>query len=328
MLSEAHDNSSGAGDSDGRTSWTGNGEKGDYMSVVSFLVHYLGTLSEAWSDGPDLSEVSILLAGYSYGSLVLSSLPPLQTILQPSQTAPAGTSAAEGVLRARRLARETIRDISGSQHSVPDRGRHLASNQTRTPSTGRPRVHSQTVTVGGEETDPSERRLSRDSKDSRRGLSAAKKAVDVPHRIKLRLVRSRSSSKSEHDPTSAGSTSNEQTSTLRLPHVYYMLISPLLPPLAHVLMPPHSLGSLLGSRYDKASGSGFAQFISPTFVAWGTNDSFTSSKRLSAWVEQVGGKAPGVLFDVQIDGAGHFWRETGVLEQLQQKIVYWIGMQQ
>ena len=51
--------------------------------------------------------ITLLLSGYSYGSLILSRLPPISEILTRFENAPHGTTAAEIILRSYRLAQES-----------------------------------------------------------------------------------------------------------------------------------------------------------------------------------------------------------------------------
>ncbi|KAL3466039.1 Alpha/Beta hydrolase protein [Aspergillus heterothallicus] len=69
----------GAGDSEGRTSWTAKPELADYVSFYGFMILYLRLLrlkvaSRLRSSSTE-SGVHLILGGYSYGSLVASHLP-------------------------------------------------------------------------------------------------------------------------------------------------------------------------------------------------------------------------------------------------------------
>ncbi|KAL4864593.1 hypothetical protein BDV12DRAFT_175898 [Aspergillus spectabilis] len=69
----------GAGDSDGRTSWTAKPELADYVSYYGFMMLYLHCLrlnNLFRSEGESNEEgIHLILGGYSYGSLVASHLP-------------------------------------------------------------------------------------------------------------------------------------------------------------------------------------------------------------------------------------------------------------
>ncbi|CAG8412488.1 unnamed protein product [Penicillium salamii] len=99
---------SGAGDSEGRTSWTSKPELGDYVSFYGFMLNYLHRLKHALAPNqsaaepctstpggledpspditPSLSDVHLILGGYSYGSLIASHVPSLGVIVDLFQT--------------------------------------------------------------------------------------------------------------------------------------------------------------------------------------------------------------------------------------------------
>ncbi|KAJ5543303.1 hypothetical protein N7535_005731 [Penicillium sp. DV-2018c] len=85
----------GAGDSEGRTSWTAKPELGDYVSFYGFMLQYLHFLKltlaprdQGASDAcistdkeGNLPDIHLILGGYSYGSLMASHVPTLDTML-------------------------------------------------------------------------------------------------------------------------------------------------------------------------------------------------------------------------------------------------------
>ncbi|KAI9042641.1 uncharacterized protein KD926_005247 [Aspergillus affinis] len=75
----------GAGESEGSTSWTARPELADYVSFYGFMLWYLQLLRTRLSssnprpeDGP--ANVRLILAGYSYGSMIASHLPALDVV--------------------------------------------------------------------------------------------------------------------------------------------------------------------------------------------------------------------------------------------------------
>ncbi|PHH61710.1 hypothetical protein CDD81_8055 [Ophiocordyceps australis] len=119
----------GAGNSAGKTSWTARPERGDYTSVVGFLVHYVHGLTLDPDENDNGHEASqedcarllhgtrhdeiwspvLLMGGYSYGAMVTAQLPPLATMLLHFTAPAAGTAAAEVRLRAEHASREQRR---------------------------------------------------------------------------------------------------------------------------------------------------------------------------------------------------------------------------
>lgn len=260
--------------------------------------------------------IRLLLGGYSYGSLVLARLPSPSTITKRFQEAVIGTAAAEIVLRARTLAKATLQAAQGVRTPARPRARtHAASSPTQGPK-------ASPVMVGGEETNPSQRRHSHDSK---RSADIVRMSVEVPHRIKARIRRHSDKSKPE-----TVSVKQERTATGAYgaaPHVRvcYLLISPVLLPFTSMLCPPGPPTPTLSfSRRvnEDSSGSLFVQ--RPTLALFGTSDAFTSSRRLRAWAEKQANASSNANFSwEQINNAGHFWREEGVMEALQARISSW-----
>lgn len=262
------------------------------------------------------SDITLLLSGYSYGSLILSRLPPVAEIISRFESAPHGTTAAEIILRAYRLAKESRSVLESTQASPQTRGRRFTPADAT-----KPRLHaSSPVVVGGEETDPQERRRSRETS---RGATIIHRSVEVPMRIKARIRRRSSGirpSTKDGAMKSEESISTGASTATRGVGVRYLLISPVLPPLAHTLVPPASWTGLKGS-VDKATG--FGAVNCPTLAVWGTVDSFTSNRRLRAWAERTSKSGPAALKWRDFEGAGHFWREDGVMKLMTGEVAKW-----
>ncbi|CAG8909420.1 unnamed protein product [Penicillium egyptiacum] len=96
----------GAGHSEGRTSWTAKPELGDYVSFYGFMLQYLHFLKLALARGEQVHskpckatdgvkscpDIRLIIGGYSYGSLIASHVPTLDTMLDLFQSAPTTTS--------------------------------------------------------------------------------------------------------------------------------------------------------------------------------------------------------------------------------------------
>jgi len=77
----------GAGDSDGRTSWSGKPELVDYVSFARFFLHYMLHFSKAYDvsqppEAPNRKVLNIILGGYSYGSMITQQVLPAGDILK------------------------------------------------------------------------------------------------------------------------------------------------------------------------------------------------------------------------------------------------------
>ncbi|RMJ24912.1 hypothetical protein PHISP_04221 [Aspergillus sp. HF37] len=86
----------GAGDSEGRTSWTAKPELADYVTFYGFMLLYLYTLQlgapahKGDSDSP--AGMHLILGGYSYGSLIASHLPATDVVVDLFRQAVSGTA--------------------------------------------------------------------------------------------------------------------------------------------------------------------------------------------------------------------------------------------
>lgn len=103
----------------------------------------------------------------------------------------------------------------------------------------------------------------------------------------------------------------------------YLLISPVLVPFTRTLLPP-GLPFTAGFADASLSQSGVLSLRFPTFVAFGSLDTFTSSKKLRQWAEKLAEDSDGSVKWEQIEGAGHFWREKGVMKTLQMNVKMWL----
>ncbi|KAI9843952.1 MAG: hypothetical protein M1837_005993 [Sclerophora amabilis] len=327
----------GAGDSKGSTSWTAKAEVADYVSFAAFFIHYLhhldpqpsqtnlhrplhaapnGTLtpipSSVVPSGAPADDrgntASVILGGYSYGSLIATYLPPVEAILGQFADVGEGSTEAEVVLRAERLAgqwnKESLLDI-GSR-----RGRSSGTHPPR-------RSTSHSVVVGGEETEPGVRRPSR---DSRRSMETIRKSLDF---VRTSPSRRRHASKNhlpEEDPPGA----KVDRKHLPTPDTYYLLISPLLPPISTFATFFSDLSHLArASPRSLAPKQGEKLVANPTGVVWGSRDGFTSHHKLRKWAESLAGKPQSRFRFWEIVGAGHFYHEAGADAQLRKHVRLW-----
>lgn len=317
----------GAGTSKGKTSWTGKAEREDYTAVIGLLTHYLRHL-EVEESGH--GQLDLLLAGYSYGSLILSQLLPIATILQTFVSPPTGTPQSEILLRARTLADQT----SVLQDIPTDRGRTLSPVKAGR-SHRKSNSHSGPIIMGGEESPE----VSRTSREGRRSLDIVRKTTEVPKRLRS-AVRRQSSNQQKRATNSATppahptiiTPSQDKTASsdefAKSPHVKvrYLLVSPLLPPISHLLCP--SSKALFPFR-DK-DGTDTTLTSNPTLFIFGSADVFTSSRKLRPWAQKLQDRSskhetrPNLEWH-EVDGAGHFWREDGAIEELRETVMGWVA---
>ncbi|KAI6998671.1 hypothetical protein KC360_g1050 [Hortaea werneckii] len=312
----------GATGSAGHTSWTGRPETDDYSSVAGFLIEYLQDIRRPSSEqviGSDRPPpLQIIFGGYSYGSLVLARVPPPEAITHRLREATTGTAAYEITIRARTLAERTWK---ATQEAVENsaRGRGQGSARSTPPVTFSP------LTMGGEETDSSERRRSRESK---RALSRARKSAQLPHRIKAhRREHSEKRSRFSHDPQRSEDDvprEGQDRAEEQAVNPKYLLISPVLLPLTTLLCPPGPSIPFVGmARHSDAGNGGYSFTNHNTLALFGTADVFTSSKRLQTWAEKQKTSNPQFEWK-EIEDAGHFWHREGAMEALEERIASWV----
>ena len=281
--------SRGAQAAKGRTSWSGKPEVQDYISFAAFFTHYMTYLrahpSPDTSFTPEQSPISpkngstdrlapvdiqespvVILGGYSYGSLILRHLPPVPSILHPFSAPLPGSAASEIVLRARKLAEQSNLEFINTARDAERSKRKGHQNKL-------------SVTMGGEETSPDQRRPSREIRRSMDDRD--RRSVDIGGRLRSWSTRrakevlfTGSGSSSENDGVGA-----RMQTAIPMPHVRYLLISPLTPPVSTLVAP---------SLAHKPWGRSNEQEVIGKHVAlavYGDQDIFTSSKKTRQWAD-------------------------------------------
>lgn len=238
----------------------------------------------------------VILGGYSYGSLILKHLPPTLSIIQRFSTPLAGSAVDEILLRAHKLADQSNLEWINLARD--------AERERRSMKHG----HKTSVTIGGEETSPEQRRRSRE----------VKRSLDVPHSLDLgHRLRSLS-----HRGRRAGNstTSLERTEVrLTVPEVRYLLISPLTTPISTLAAP--ALGQKLWGRATESTTTSIGKFMS--LAIYGDQDIFASAKKTRDWCDHLKAEYGSKFSGVEVSGAGHFWVEKGVEKQLRAALSEW-----
>lgn len=131
--------SSGAGESDGRTSWSGRPELGDFISFYGFILFYITGLKQRMrssSSYPDIQDdpcritgsedrhPKLIIAGYSYGSVLATSLPAMDVMKRLFEPDKEGSSIAT-------IKQEASR-FSSLRHESVQTGTDQASEQVET----------------------------------------------------------------------------------------------------------------------------------------------------------------------------------------------------
>ena len=318
----------GAGASKGRTSWQAKAETDDYISFAGFFIHYVEGLRARPSPMSPTSlvessltpvssaqtfpsspidkmdrEWTLVLGGYSYGSLIAGRLPATQDLLKRFEKASQGSAESEIKLRAANLAAQWNKDtrLYLEAHCPKPSG---SRDQQKAPT------HSMAVVMGGEEFEASSRRPSHE----RRSLDAIRKSVD---RSRRRL----GSRQHSHNSYKSNRFTDQQTSEaapIPLPQTCYLLISPLMPPIS-------MLATMFSSiRADRRCDCGSKVKQNQMLAIFGDSDAFSSQKKLRRWAEGLQA-TPGSQFQFrEVAGAGHFWREDGSDSQMRKHIQDWL----
>jgi pimeloyl-ACP methyl ester carboxylesterase len=313
------------------------------MSVVGFVAHYVHFLDPFRRPQPveQLAERNdntpspvLLLAGYSYGAMVTTQLPSLDTILETFKTPVSGSPAAEIRLRAEYMADTENTVLASARAAALDR------QGTRSPR------KAMAMRVGGDE----QNRKSHDIPRRSFSLEAEEKFRDLIAKTRKghRAGVSVSSMPKKPSSTSIRSVPNEQGEREASKRIQplaamtrfqpaYLLISPpqgIITRLATMSMSnpfakktarvpdsPPSMPRGADSRTTAAGTSSAALaweaehklVNNPSLAVYGDQDIFVPVKKVREWAQRLQG-TPGSRFSAhEISTAGHFWTEEGVL---------------
>lgn len=268
---------------------------------------------------PDATEqagMTLVLGGYSYGSLIATHLPSIDVILERFVDVCKGSTEAEITLRARTLSvqrNEETQSHSQTRLSRDSNVRYEPSNSS----------HNIAISFGGDE----------DKAGHRQAHHGPKHSFDKIRRSLDRSLRRPGMSQTGSDEMSVDRVEHSGFTKIAKPHIYYLLISPLLPPISLFATMFSKLDGPFASNNEILVSNGKHQTSGrlddwlashPTLAIYGEKDFFTSQKRLRRWAENLVCK-PNSLFSFnEISGAGHFWQEEGVDAQMRSSIRNWL----
>jgi pimeloyl-ACP methyl ester carboxylesterase len=291
----------GAGESEGKTSWSSKAECTDYASVAGLFIQYLALLQLGDSNmASNTTAIDLIIAGYSYGSMIATNCPPVPSILAPFGSASPSKASIEISLRAQHLAAQTNQEIREIRHATLV----VPSDSTR-------KSFEHTVSIGGDEAPAL---ASPNSKDHGTTRNIRQSLDNVSRKFYLRKS---NDAKVDEVPKQNKDNHLHLSTYLDSPiNTYYLLVSPLLPPVATLTALPFS--SQDNSQHMKKLAT------NPTLAVYGEEDGFTSSKKLNAWGIEISKSNPRFQ-GIEVDCAGHFWREPGVAQELVEHIGNWIS---
>ena len=285
----------------------------------------------------------LLLAGYSYGSLITTYLPPiLSSVIAQFQNPAEGSAHAEIRLRAECLATQQNEAIQAQISALLNaqshkRGRSLYGDDLHSPKLRKP---SSGIRMGGEE---NLRRASNDSHRSRSSFS-----VEAPEMVRKSVERVRSLSKTTRFSPKRHSTQGTAASShvakgsrSSIEHIdgpgraqdtvvyrevpgigrelqtAYLLISPLQGLVSNLL-------TLWSSRSwkDQLPDHEMKLAVDPSLVVFGDDDVFVSVKRLRSWAEKLSEASNGIgrFRYAEVKKAGHFWLDSEAVKVLQEEV--------
>jgi hypothetical protein len=280
-------------------------EREDYIAVAAFMIEYLDHSSthdpNEQSPLPSDHAIQLILGGYSYGSLITTHLPDPQEIVKSLHEAEEGTALVEIKSRAETLAAQVNEEMKAKRISL---------DVKRTRSGSGARKHGHTLSVGGEETSPEKRRQSYEGRLS----SDLRRSLDLPRKI----ASLRRKNQYRHEVTAVPSNSDPPPL-----HVEpsYLLISPLLPPISSFATLPFGFRSLRHNHEELSKRLS----LHHSLAVFGNDDIFTSAHKLRKWSKGISEEQDSSFRYVEIEHAGHFWRDHGVQNALGIAIKEWIG---
>ncbi len=251
-------------------------------------------------------DISLILGGYSYGSLITTLLPTTDVILSRFSNAAKGSAAAEIISRAAHLSDQWNAEV---RHDCEVRqGRQLMLGQAVWAS-------SHSMAQDGEERESGKRKT---SGRSGRSSDGSRTSLDVSGK----KITSRNGS---GDGNEVELCKDEiiPPVDIRIPRTSYLLISPLLPPISTLATlfsrfgmkeGPEPSSSQLGSKDAEVPKEKLSSH--DTLAIYGDKDVFTSQRKLRKWAECLAAESNSRFRFREISGAGHFWVEEGVEEHM------------
>lgn len=245
----------------------------------------------------------LILAGYSYGSLIAKSLPPLQVVKEIFASPATGSAQAEIILRAQDLSKDHVDKHAPVEVSL--RGRISLSA-------------SSGLIVGGNESGATNKRVSRESSRRSLDLEGLRESVD---RIRKRSSRRKSN---RYDL----GVSDQQEIRQRVditPRICFLLVSPLLAPVTSILSMSSKLKLPAALTKGTMDACAVDQLIlHPSCCIFGHQDVFTSHRRLQKWATKYQKESEARFSSYSVEGAGHFWQEGGAELRLKDAIEQWL----
>lgn len=278
--------------------------------------------------------ITLILGGYSYGSLLTTYLPSVTILLDRFACASDGTPEA----RIKSQALDLAAQWNQSTASV-DAARARTSVGVPDLITAQP-TQPGFMSMGGEA--PGREGQQRTSVESGKSFDFVRQSLD---RSRRRLgLRKSGSGFQRSRPSTAGEAAAASTHDhVILSQICYLLISPLLPPVSlfatmfsklddhHAIHSPSSAAPLTPpniphppAQHDSLSPPDRNLASHPTLAIYGTQDFFCSHRKLRTWAENLATQPHSRFRFREISHAGHFWQEGGADRELRRGIREWL----
>lgn len=309
------------------------------MSVAGFVAHYVHFLDpfrqvvtdqQTTEPQPDRPDPVLLFAGYSYGAMITTQLPSLDTILAAFKAPASGSPAAEIRLRAEHMA-DTENTVLGSARAAA-----LDRETSKSPR------KAMAMRIGGDE----QNRKSHDLPRRSFSLEAEEKFRDLIAKARKghRTVSSVSTLQKKSSRPAIRSTWSEPALKPTEVHIQaishmtsfqpaYVLVSPLQGLVIHLatMSFPNPFGKKTtrlpkpstvhdGGRSSAATEAVLLAYeaehkliCNPTLAVHGDQDVFVPAKKLRDWAKKLETAPMSRFRHHEVTTAGHFWTEEGVL---------------
>ncbi|OBT55062.1 hypothetical protein VE04_04521 [Pseudogymnoascus sp. 24MN13] len=292
----------------------------------------------------------LLLAGYSYGSLITTMLPPLPALLTPFQSPLPGTPASEIRLRAQHLAEEQNTLHTARLKVAPQKRLHGANTQGTCQEVyesaatkhqmlehsdwGRrsvERVRSLRKSLDGHRFSPPPS-PSRHTSQTERRTNSSSATIDTPGGASVVV------SPEEASRPAAARAAATPMPLLQFGEMVaaYLLISPIQGVVgglatmftttsAKSLLPSLSFRKKESHASTAALSAGDGKFVgNKTLVVFGNKDSFSNADRMRRWIQKLEGARGSRFRAVEVNNGGHFWHEMEELEVLKRSVERWV----
>jgi hypothetical protein len=248
--------------------------------------------------------------------MIASHLPSRDQVLELFKAPTSDSAESEIKLRAEDLSRDAIAYLDMHAPSTS-----LSISRVRVNKADDSRHSHRAVAMGGYESDVASRRVSRESSRMSLDGERVRQSIDnVRRKISHHRVTSPRKTESKPPPLVGDAPI--------VPRIAYILLSPLLPPIAGfttMFSKLHFVGRHGGSNTAAPSPSvEFGELTTNQCICiYGCKDAFTSDRRLQRWTECLSSR-PNSQFVAIRTGSGHFWQDSDGIVRLQRGLADWL----